>query len=624
MSTPQPFDPYAYAATQDASQPDQPAFDPYSYAAHGAAIDPNYTPPAVGGGNSWKDVIESAPQAIESGVNRWGADLLGAPADFGVAATNLGKSGIEAAYLAAGKLPPTWLDPTASSQTPLTSNWIKNELRQRLGASTVDVTGDPQSYLDQGLSAATEMEGPVPEAAALRDAMSAAPRAPTAEEVVRANTPADQSMGAAAASPRLANTNAQLRQAIVTAAQKNGGAVNPDALARHIQADTLPVPVPLTEGQALQEPVRLSAEQNLRGQHPDLATRFNQQNGALAQNLQELRDRVGPDVYSANPVEHGDTLIKAYQDKADAANADINAKYKALRDANGGKFPVDVKALTQNVETALHDQLLYEHAPKELAQLQALAKSGNMTFEQFEAMRTNLARTMRSSTNGNEVAAAGVIRKQMEKLPLSGGAANLKPLADAARSAAKAQFDAVEADPAYEAALSGKVPPDRFVQRFVTGGTRDGVALMRQSLEGNPIAQQTMSVATIDHLRDAAGIKPDGTGNFSQAGFNKQRWALDPKLRTLVGPETAETLEQLGDVARYTQAQPRGSFVNNSNTFVSQAAEHAKSLAEAAINAKTGGIPIASWARKANTRRAANSYVRKVLAPGAGLGELKP
>jgi hypothetical protein len=432
-----------------------------------------------------------------------------------------------------------------------------------------------------------------------------------------------QSMGAAAAAPRLAQTSPELQQAVVNAAQRNGGAVNPDALARHVEADTLPVPVKLTEGQALQDPVRISNEQNLRGQNPSLAQRFNEQNGALVQNLQSVRDEVGPDVFTTNQVEHGDTLIKAYQDKAAAADAATAAKYQALKDANGGQFPVDPKKLLSNVEGSLHDQLLYEHAPTELGQLQQLAQTGNMTLEQFEAMRTNVARTMRSSTDGNVRAAAGVIRQQMEELPLSPAAAKLKGLADDARASARTQFQALDADPAYKAAVNETVPPDKFVQKFVINGNRDDLATMRQNLSDSPVAQQTIGVATLDHLRKSAGISDMGDGNFTQAGFNKQLQALGPKMNSLVDPRTADTLEQIGNVARNTQLQPRGSFVNNSNTLTGALAEHAGGVLEGAANVKAGGFPVGTIVRNALGRRAAKSQVNRILAPGAGLDVLE-
>lgn len=434
-----------------------------------------------------------------------------------------------------------------------------------------------------------------------------------------------QSMGAAASAPRISSLSPDLQQAVKIAAQKTGGAVPPETLARHVEADSLPVKMQLTEGQATQDPKIISEEMNTRGKTPGMIARMDEQNKQLAGNIQALRDEAGPDVFTTNDVEHGDTLIKAYKDKADVADADIDAKYKALRDANGGKFPVDARQLYGNAAAALHQKLLFEHAPKELGQLESLANKGEMSFEQFEALRTNLARTMRSSSNGNEVAAAGAIRQAMEDLPLSGDTANLKPLADQARSAAKAQFAALEADPAYSAAVSGKVPPDQFVRKFITGpsATRDGVAQMRAMIGDDDVARQTMAVAALDHLKKSAGISPMGEGNFTQAGFNKALVSLDPKLSSLVDPQTAEHLGTLGNVARYTQNQPRGSYVNNSNTLVGALASHAAGLLEGVGNTVGGGmVPLGSMARQAFQKRAANKAAAKSLAPGAGLTRL--
>lgn len=442
----------------------------------------------------------------------------------------------------------------------------------------------------------------------------------TAENVMAdASRNSPQSMGAAAASPRISNASPQLQHAVVTAAQKTGGAINPEAMARHLEADTLPVPVQLTEGEALNDVTKISHERN----NPGLAEFYNKRNGALKQNIQAIRDQVGPEVFSRNEVEHGDTLIKAYQDKAAAADADITTKYQALRDANNGNFPADSKQLFANANTALKKEMLASKAPKDvMASLQEAADRGSITLDEFETARTRLAQIARGSADGQERYAAGVIRQEMEKLPVTGNAAKLKGLADEARNAARQQFQALEADPAYKAAVEGSVKPDQFARKFVIGGTRDDVAKMAENLKDNETARQTMSVAAIDHLRDAAGVNPDGTGAFGQARYNKALRALDPKLRSLVLPGHAETLEQLGNVARYTQEQPPGNFINNSKTFVAAAAEGAKGLAEHAVNSKTlgiGGTAVRSFAQK----RAAKAELRRITAPGAGLDVLE-
>ena len=75
---------------------------------------------------SWLQRLEAFAPGFNSGV----ADLAGMPMDVAVNLENLGKSGIEAAYLAAGKLPPASLDPVTGAeraQVPLTSAWIKKK-----------------------------------------------------------------------------------------------------------------------------------------------------------------------------------------------------------------------------------------------------------------------------------------------------------------------------------------------------------------------------------------------------------------------------------------------------------------------------------------------------------------
>lgn len=468
----------------------------------------------------------------------------------------------------------------------------------------------------------------VPAVAGVRAAATAPfrptePRVPvqTAESIVsRLNTP--QSMGAASAAPSLTNVSSDLRQAIVTTAQKTGGAINPDVLARHVEADTLPVPIRLSEGQATQNPRLISQEMNTRGATA-MTEHLNAQNGQLAENMRAIRDQAGPDVFTTSPVEHGETLIAAYRAKDAAAQAQINGLYDTLRNVSGGDFPVDANALLKSATKALHQKLLYDHAPAGImTTLNRLTKQG-MTFENFEALRTNLARIQRSSMDGNERAAAGVIRDSMEELPLGPASSQIKPYADAARAAYRAQAQALDADPAYKAAVTESVPPDRFVTRFVLNAPREDVATMRTALAGNEPALQTMSVAALDHLRSAAKLDPQYRGNFASQSFNNALVKLDPKLRDLVSPEVSETLEKLGNVARYTTSQPRGAFVNNSNTFVAGAASHAANIAETVANKAAMGIPVGTWTRNALAAGRQQNAFARATAPGAGLGRLE-
>jgi hypothetical protein len=399
-------------------------------------------------------------------------------------------------------------------------------------------------------------------------------------------------------------------------------------LQRHIEADSLPVPVRLTEGQATGDIVKLSNEQNRRGQDPALAQRFNEQNNQLVENLGAIRETAAPDVYGTKTIENSQSIIDAYKKIDDARNTDIRTAYKALEDANGGQFPVDGKTLATNAEAMLSKKLKTEFLPSSIkSQLDRFKAGEQMTFEHFEAMRTNLAAEIRKaerSGDGNAAMASSLVRQALEDLPMpEGAAANLKAIADNARNLAKQRFDMLRKDPAYKAAVDDIVPADKFMNKFVINGVNKNIKTMADHLGRNSEAHQHMAAGTINWLKDKAGIV-DETGNFSQAAYNKALKHLDDvkNLNEIFTPESLSQLKTLGNVARYTQAQPRGAFVNNSNTLVGALAERAKQLSgkvvEQGLNIAVPYVQLGTSVMEMRARRAAAAESKKALEVGAG------
>jgi hypothetical protein len=230
--------------------------------------------------------------------------------------------------------------------------------------------------------------------------------------------------------------------------------------------------------------------------------------------------------------------------------------------------------------------------------------------------------------------AINAARSAVESLPMSGESAPIKALADKARASARAQFQAVEADPAYSAALGDTVPlgePSPLAGNFIKGfalrpgATRANVSTMAQNLADNPMASQALKAATVDHVN--AAMAADGAGNFRQSGYNKALDALGDKIPMLVDPETAYYLRATGNFARNAQIQPRGSYVNNSNTAVTMMSDMAKSGATNAADIHLfGGVPVLSTARnlasKVAAGRAAQEAATNATKPGAGLTRL--
>lgn len=523
---------------------------------------------------------------------------------------------------------------TGTVETPGYQGSLPTQAQQAIGGviakgaeSVGQRTGISPTDIEQGVSAAM-MASPFA-AKPIRAGISKI-KAALPEYTVEVGTPGMAGSVGAAAVPTettikaaLANASPDLQKA-VSNIQPNK--VNVPVLQRHIEADSLPEPVRLTNGQATGDVSQLSIEQNRRGADPELAARFNEQNGQLVKNLDAIRETAAPDAYGTKTIENSDSLIDTYKKLDDSRNKVINEKYQALRDANGGDFPIDAPILLDNVKASLKKELLTNDAPvSQMAELNRMASEKSMTFEDYLSLRRNLGQVARTSADGNVRTAAGLMIQELENLPLQEAAKQLKPLADKARSAAKARFDMLKKDPAYDAAVNNSVPPDTFIQKFVVNGTRDNVQTMIDQLGRDSVAHQHMSAGTLNWLREKA---VDSSGNFSQAAFNKALNQLDKsqKLNLVFNPDSSSTLKTLGNVAQYTQAQPKGSFVNNSNTLVGAMAERAAGGLETLGNVVGGGkfgLPLGSMVRGQVQKIKESQKTKKALEPAAGVTSLK-
>lgn len=610
--------------------------------------------------------------AVPRGFNRGVAGTIGLPVDTALDVWDLAKAGAGSVQgLVTGEAPSAMFDPSERSQFVGSSSYIANRMDD-VGASTqIPAPDDLPTRLIYGASAGVPGSlaggGGLPGLArqgavgavsglvsqggvelgldpttSMAAAMAAGAGMNAGIDARRRNyveaSPADaaptsikigKDAGASAADVNVRDLSPELRQVVTQAAKQ--GELNPESFQRHVEADQLPIPIRLTRGQATQDVQQLSHEQNARAKHPELAARFNEQNKQLIENLDAVRQETSPTVVGSDHIQNGQTLVDAYKAMDAAASADISAKYKALEEANGGKFPVNGQSFVASADAALAKKMKGRYVPDAVkADLEDFRSGGQMTFESFENLRTNLAAESRKaerSGDGNAAAAINIVRESLENLPIEGEAANIKPLADAARTAARERFDRLRSDPAYKAAAedsvgAGEASPlaDDFVSKYVVRGKSAHIKKMREHLAGDEVAQETIAAGALNYLKNKAGVNAyTNEGNFSQSGYNKALSELLPKLGDIVPSETAETLQRIGNTARATQAQPRGSFVNNSNTLTAMAAEHVANIAEGAANYAAGGIPVGTYARKKLAGRGEKKFAEESLKPGAGV-----
>lgn len=495
--------------------------------------------------------------------------------------------------------------------------------------------GDAISLAGRGLSAAAPV---------VKGMIGSGPAAPLAEAGGDVAQFAPGGASATTALGRVSTATPEMADAVknkINLAQQTYGSawkdhVDLDALDRHLSADSLPVPGRLTAGQASHDPILVSQEMNNRAVAQDMAKFYNWQNQNLADNLQSIRESAGPDVNTTDATGHGQSLIDAYKAKDAPRVAEIDAAYQALRDANGGQFPVDPAALYDNMKSRLQNELLSGDAPaSQLSEIKRLADEGNMSFEQWLNLRRNLGKVARSSADGNTRNAAGMMIDELENAPMSAEAANLKPLADKARGLARARFQDLESDPAYNAAVKGTVSADDFVKKFLVGGKSENISQMVANIGDNDLARQTMSVALIDHLRSAARLDENYGGKFASATFNKQLGVVGQKAGGVFKNGEFSTLRALGDYARDASIRPAGSWVNESNsgtTLLGATSNHVgnalRGAAEFKLNTMLPGagsvartlLDTASKNKAEAAAQAANAeFVRNATEPGAGL-----
>lgn len=398
-----------------------------------------------------------------------------------------------------------------------------------------------------------------------------------------------QSISAAASPVDLTGVSAPLRDAI-----QNSKNPHAEALHRHIDADTLPMPEGITplqlrKGQAIFDGQQISDEKNLRAD-PDtqgiLANSITDQNDKLGASMGEIRRRATPDIVHRSNIEHAQAAIDAIKTEDNAAILDTRAKYKALSDANGGALPLDTTQALAGIKSGLNEGFLNKTArdnPIVSEVLEQLESGHPLTFEQFENARTNLADVQRRG--GSDAKAAAIVRNQLENMPLTGEAAKLKGLADTARAAARNRFNTIEQNPAYEAVVNDNVPKtenglhvigapsplaDTFMDRYFLGNgpnaSRAYIGRLQGIMANNQDFSPAIEGASLNKLRDSAGLDIYDNGNFRNASYRNARDAMAPKADVLMSPQSADWTEQLKRVSGYVNDEPKDAAVNRSNT----------------------------------------------------------
>ncbi len=449
-----------------------------------------------------------------------------------------------------------------------------------------------------------------------------APAMESAQSVLNKEASA-QSAGSAGAAIDLSKQSPEFIQNIQKRVDK-GETLNPKAVAAQALGDRLPVKMTFTEGQALEDADKISNERNARGVNPEIATaRINEQNKQLVGNLQAAKEKYGENDFTSNHIDRGQKFVNGYEEYDAAKEVDIGAKYKALEDAAQGSNPIDPVGVYNDTVNKLQAKLKLTRAQQipEFNELKQLAEAGTMTFDNYHTLIQDLGKVI--AGGGNEASAAKIIQDSLAKMPLKPEAAALRNLRDQASQAAKSRFDELAADKAYSDVVNGKIQPDHFLDKYITGNAntvnRAQIDAINKKFGNDPAMKDALNTAIIERLRKEAGIDESGKGDFSQAKYNKYYQSIEPKIRNAVAPDMLESLSDIGEAARLAKQLPSGHTVNTSNTTV-------VAMANAAKSAENMRIPYAGVVSKGIEKYAqhkAKQDLKKSFEYGAGISQPK-
>lgn len=381
----------------------------------------------------------------------------------------------------------------------------------------------------------------------------------------------------------------QSMRAEVAQAMQTGGPLNADALRRLLvfrSTGTTP-----TVGMLTQDPGQITREMNLAKTGANsidpalqrLPSLQNQNMSALLRQLDEAGAAKAPDAMGA-----GRSAVASLRGREASARSNIDSLYERARDSAGRSLPLEGGTFTARANALLDEANVGSFLPRDIAnKMNAIAEGKYpLTVDVAEQLKTSIGNLQRGSSDGNARRALGLVRQALDDAPLqNGGKANSTLPAvpgtvppsvsageesinafNAARLANRQWMQRVESNPALKAAVDG-IEPDQFVSRFVVGrgASAKDVASLRAEL--TPNAAQDIKDHLVRHLRDAATNSTDDITKFSNDAYRRAlRDIGEDKLRVFFSKEELQKLRDVGEAAKYMQAQPAGSAVNNSNS----------------------------------------------------------
>jgi hypothetical protein len=415
-----------------------------------------------------------------------------------------------------------------------------------------------------------------------------------------------------AASPAIAERVERVLRRNPEPARKAGGAAGAQgsdvATMRRDAAESLPVPIDLTEGQATREHMQLQFEKEtakLEG-GAKLRERAAEQNEKIIQNFDAWVDMTGAEAPSLRAV--GKTVDAAVVKKAARDKTEIRTAYQKADAAGEMEAPVTLDNLVAHLNESAPDAAtapLLVTARGRAIQLGVAAEDGNGNLVPLPTSLKNAERYRQAISRATDYEATNIRQSAIIKGAIDGATESVGgELYRAARRMrenyarqyenhdtianmlsnkhGKAERKVAFEDVFHHAILKGSLDEVRHVRRVLQTGGEEGMQAWRE-LQG----------ATIRWIKDEAtkGVSSDTRGNpiVSADKVNKALRELDAdgKLEFLFGKKGAEQMRDMNDLIKLVHTAPPG-VVNTSNT----AATVLAAIGEAGAAGAITGLPV--------------------------------
>lgn len=368
-----------------------------------------------------------------------------------------------------------------------------------------------------------------------------------------------------------------------------GAAATDMALQRRTTAESLPVPIRLTQGQATRDPAQLKFEvetAKLPVEGAPLRQRIVEQNDAILRNFDAMVDAAGAEAPTLRAV--GAAVDQALVKQAAKDKAQVRTMYKAAEQAGEMEAPVTLTSLVQHLNEAAPEAatapVLTTARAKALQLGLAVEKDGQLVpapvplktaelFRQsvnratnFEPTNVRQSTIMKGLVDEATDGLGGDLYRQArsQRQRYAQNYENRAVVANLLRSRKGTTDRAVALEDVFtHSVLKGSLDDVRNVRRVLQRGGEEGAQAWKE-LQG----------ATVNHIRDRAtrSVATDGSGNkvISADGLAKavKDLDIDGRLDFIFGKQGAQQMRDISDLAQYVKTVPPEAAINTSNTAV--------------------------------------------------------